>query len=210
MSSLPTRMVNRWERRRPLMLPPGQGLLYWHVLLGDDPDAVAIVLDAHARLAGLPGLDLVPHRFIHLTVLIAGYSHEITGDQVYEMAVEAKRQLAEIEPVIVTLGRVLYHPEAVVLEARPGDRLLPLLRAAKTATRLVTGSEGYLAHDVWIPHVTIAYSSADGPAAPVISALGTRLPEREVTIRSLSIVRQDGPETVWAWRPLAEVRLTNR
>jgi hypothetical protein len=60
---------------------------------------------------------------------------------------------------------------------------------------------------VWIPHVTVAYSNSDGPAAPIINALGKRLPDREVTIRSLHIVNQDGPETVWDWRPLAEVRL---
>jgi 2'-5' RNA ligase len=206
-SPLPTRMANRWERRQAFMLPPGQGQLYWHVLLGDDPDARAIVKQAHERLAGLTGLDLVPQRFIHLTMLIAGYSHEITGHQVDLMAEEATRQLARMEPITVTLGRVLYHPEAVVLEARPAERLRPLLEAAELATRAATGRHGALAHDVWIPHVTVAYSSADGPAAPIINALGKRLPDREVTIRSIHIVNQDGPETVWDWRPVAEVPL---
>ncbi|MFI7449617.1 2'-5' RNA ligase family protein [Nonomuraea sp. NPDC049714] len=207
MSPLPMRMVNRWEKRQKLMLPPGQGRLYWHVLLGDDVAARAIVQEAHDRLAGLTGLDLVPHQFIHLTSFIAGYSHEITDYQVDVMAEEAARQLAGVEPITVTLGRVLYHPEAVVLEARPAERLRPLLEAAKFATCTATGRDGLLAHDAWIPHVTVAYSSADGPAAPIIDALGNRLPDREVTVRSIHIVNQDGPETVWAWRPLMEVRL---
>ncbi|MFC5834359.1 2'-5' RNA ligase family protein [Nonomuraea insulae] len=207
MSPLPTRMANRWERRQALMLPPGQGRLYWHVLLGEDPAARAIVQEAHDRLAGLPGLDLVPHQFIHLTTFIAGYTHEITDHQVNVMAEEAARQLAHIDPIAVTLGRVLYHPEAIVLEARPADRLRPLLEAAKFATRAATGRNGVLAHDAWVPHVTVAYSSADGPSAPIIGALGKRLPDREVTIRSIQLVNQDGPETVWDWRPLAEIRL---
>ncbi|MGW4411999.1 2'-5' RNA ligase family protein [Nonomuraea sp. NPDC004702] len=207
MSPRPTRMVNRWERRRALMLPLGQGKLYWHVLLGKDPEARAIVQEAHDRLAGLPGLDLVPQKFIHLTTLVAGYSHEITDHQVNVMAREARAQLARIEPIIVTLGRVLYHPEAVVLEARPPERLRPLLDAAKLATRAAIGRDGAPTHSAWAPHVTVAYSCADGPAAPIIEALGQRLPERTVTIRSIHIVNQDGPETVWNWRSLAEIQL---
>lgn len=210
MSPLPTRMANRWEKRQALMLPPGQGQLYWHVLLGDDLEAKAIVQEAHDRLAGLPGLDLVPHQFIHLTTYIAGYSHEITGHQVNVMVKEATSLLTRVDPITVTLGRVLYHPEAVVLEARPAERLRPLLEAAKFATRAATGRDGVLAHEAWIPHVTVAYSNAEGPAAPIINALGKQLPERQVTIRSLHIVNQDGPETVWDWRPLSEVRLGGR
>lgn len=207
MSPLPTRMVNRWEKRRALMLPPGQGQLYWHVLLGEDPEARAIVQEAHDRLAGLPGLDLVPQKFIHLTTLVAGYSHEITDHQVKVMAEEATVQLSRIAPITVSLGRVLYHPEAVVLEARPADRLRPLLEAAKFATRAAIGRDGALAHAAWVPHVTVAYSSADGPAAPIIEALGKQLPERHITINNIHIVNQDGPETVWDWRPLARVQL---
>ncbi|MFC4009622.1 2'-5' RNA ligase family protein [Nonomuraea purpurea] len=207
MSPLPTRMANRWERRQAFMLPPGQGRLYWHVLLGEDPAARAIVQEAHERLTGCSGLDLVPHQFIHLTTLVAGFVHEITDVQVSAMVDEATRRLAQVEPITVSLGRVLYHPEAIVLEARPAERLSPLLEAAKAATEVATGWEGVLAHDAWIPHVTVAYSCADGPAAPIIGALGRRLPDREVTIRSLHLVNQDGPETVWDWRPLAEVRL---
>jgi hypothetical protein len=70
-----------------------------------------------------------------------------------------------------------------------------LLEAAKFATRAATGRDGVLAHDAWIPHVTVAYSNSDGPAAPIINALGKRLPDRAVTIRSPHIVNQDGPET---------------
>ncbi|HEX4813439.1 MAG TPA: 2'-5' RNA ligase family protein [Nonomuraea sp.] len=207
MSPLPTRMANRWERRQAFMLPPGQGQLFWHVLLGDDAEAQGIVRDAHERLAGLAGLDLVPLRFLHLTLFIAGRSHEIADEQVNVMAEEAAGQLARVGPIMVTLGRVFYHPEAIVLEARPAERLRPLLEAAKFATRAATGRDGVLAHEVGIPHVTVAYSNADGPAAPIIDALGTQLPEREVIIRSIHIVNQDGPETLWNWRPLAEVRL---
>lgn len=189
------------------MLPPGKGRLYWHVLLQDDPEVSALVQEAHSRLAGIPNLDLTPQAFIHLTVLIAGHSHEITEDQVAAMANEAAILLAQTPPITVTVGRVLYHPEAIALQAHPGDRLLPILDAARSATRTSTGREGILAHDAWIPHITIAYSTGDGPAAPIIEALGRGLPTREITINSVSLVVQDGPENTWNWRPVAEVPL---
>lgn len=205
MSPLPQRMSNRWARRE--MLPPGKGRLYWHVLFQDHPEVSALLQEAHTRLAGIPNLDLTPQAFIHLTVLIAGYSHEITEDQIIAMANEAAILLAQTPPVTVTIGRVLYHPEAIALEARPAERLLPVLDAARSATRTSTGREGVLAHDAWIPHITIAYSTADGPAGPIIEVLGRGLPNREITISSVSLVVQDGPENTWDWRPVAEVPL---
>ncbi|MGI5269419.1 2'-5' RNA ligase family protein [Nonomuraea sp. CA-218870] len=175
--------------------------------MGDDPHARAVAQDARDRLEGVPGLDPVPPAFLHLTTFVAGSADEITGDQVGVMAQEAAGQLARVEPFTVTLGRVLYDPEEVALEARPAERLRPLLEAAKFATRAATGRDGYLPHGSWTPHVAVAYSNADGPAAPVIEALGERLPDREVTIRSIHIVEQDDATATWRWRPMAEVRL---
>lgn len=189
------------------MLPPGQGQLYWHVLFHDHPEVRATAREAHQRLAGLPGLHLVPHQWLHLTTLIAGLKDEITDEQVNVMLVEADRLLSRIRPITVTLGRVLYHPEALLLEARPADALTPMREAVQAATRIATGREGVLAHTPWTPHVTVAYSSAVQPAAPVIAALGRRLPDCEVTVRGISLVLQDGPEYAWDWRPIAEVPL---
>lgn len=87
MSPLPQRMANRWAQRE--MLPPGKGRLYWHALFQGHPEVSALVQEAHTRLAGIPNLDLTPQAFIHLTIPITGYSHEITADQVTAMANEA-------------------------------------------------------------------------------------------------------------------------
>ncbi|MEV4378376.1 2'-5' RNA ligase family protein [Streptosporangium sp. NPDC049644] len=111
----------------------------------------------------------------------------------------------ESTPITVTIGRVPYHPEAIVLEVRPAERLLPMLEAVRAAARAATGRDGVPAHEPWTPYVTVAYSTANGPAAPVIEALGRGLPESEITIGGISLVVQDGPETSWDWRPVAEV-----
>jgi 2'-5' RNA ligase len=107
----------------------------------------------------------------------------------------------------VTLAHVLYHPEAIALVARAADALTPLLEAVQAATRAATHREGFDAHRPWTPHVTVAYSSAVQPAAPVIAALGPELPPCEIAIHSISLVNQDGPEYLWNWYPIAEVHL---
>jgi len=44
-------------------------------------------------------------------------------------------------------------------------------------------------------------------AQPSIDALGKRLPEREITVSSLSLVIQDGPERDWNWTAASPVGL---
>ncbi|WP_405088858.1 2'-5' RNA ligase family protein [Microbispora sp. NBC_01389] len=205
MSPLPKFMADRWGRRE--MLPAGQGRIYWHVLFRDHPEVRAIASEAHRRLAGIEGLDLVPREWLHLTTLVVGLADEITDEQLTTLVAEARKLLADVQPITVTLGRVLYHPEAIAVEARPAEALAPMLDAVRAATRTATGRDGVLGTDPWTPHVTVAYSSAAQPAEPVIAALGRHLPDCKVTIDHISLVLQDGPEYLWNWHPCAEAPL---
>jgi hypothetical protein len=58
-----------------------------------------------------------------------------------------------------------------------------------------------------MPHVTICYSTASQPAAPIIDALGLELPSRQIQISELSLVVQHGPERDWNWTTIGTVRL---
>ncbi|MQA93130.1 MAG: hypothetical protein GEV11_00290 [Streptosporangiales bacterium] len=203
LSPLPTEMQDRWSRRT--MLPLGTGRIYWHVLLGADSAARAVLDEARDRLEGLHGLDFTPAEWLHLTVLVAGLREDITDEQADQMAAAAQRILEPVPPIRMSLSRVLYHPEAVLVRA-DGD-LDPLLAAAQAATRDVTGQDGELENAPWTPHVTLAYSSTSQPAEPVICALGRELPRRDVTIDKISLVNQDGPENLWRWQPLAAAEL---
>ncbi len=189
------------------MLPPGCGQLYWHVLLGGRPEVRALVSEAQRRLAHLPELAPTPHRWLHITFLTVGLTDEVTPAERASMVSKATRLVGQLAPITVTLERVLYHPEAVVIAAIPADALSPLLTAVQDATRWTIGRDGTLAHQPWIPHVTVAYSQAEQPAGPVIAALGWEVPACEVTISSITLVNQDGPEYLWNWHPLAQVPL---
>jgi 2'-5' RNA ligase len=90
----------------------------------------------------------------------------------------------------------------------PAGALNPVLAAVQEATD-IAGCEGSTTDtDPWIPHVSVAYSYSDGPAAPVINSLGRWLPKTEVTIKSISLVSQTQVGHSWQWQPVAEVHLT--
>lgn len=55
--------------------------------------------------------------------------------------------------------------------------------------------------------MTVAYSRAVQPAAPIIAALGRELTPCDVTVRAISLVDQGGHEHLWNWHRIAEVPL---
>ena len=204
MNGLPAEMIDRWHARAEPA--PGEGLIYWHMLLGDNPDVVALAREAQQRLAPFCGLHMTPLAWLHMTVLIAGPASEIGDEQIQQMATVVRQLLAGVPPPTVTAGKVVYHPEAIMLAVRPPEALLPVLEAAREATHEVTGIPGRAGSKLpWTPHVTIAYSTAHQPIGPIIDALGQSLPEHKVQIRALSLVNQRGPERNWDWQPKATV-----
>jgi len=116
----------------------------------------------------------------------------------------ARNLLAATPPITVTLGRVLYHPRAIMLAASPPEALMPVLAACREATRLGTGQDGRLYSEPWVPHITLAYGNSAVPAGPAIDALGRELPARQVAIASVSLISQ-APDQKWTWHLIAEV-----
>jgi hypothetical protein len=174
------------------------------MLFNDQPKVRELAAAAQGRLADLSGLDMVPIRWLHLTTYIGSFADEIADGGVQAMAAEARRLLASVPPIPVSLGRVLYHPQAVALAVEPLGALDPVLDAVRVATRSA-GCDGHTDTDPWLPHVSVAYSNQSGPAGPVIAALGRWLPKVDVTIRSVSLVAQAQVGRTWQWRQVADI-----
>jgi 2'-5' RNA ligase len=197
-------MKNRWESRPEP--GPGQAQLYWHVLMRDQPQVCALAAVARQRLAGFAGLHPTPERWLHLSVLRVGLADGIPQARLEAMAGHARERLEPAGPVTATLGPVLYGPAAVALEVGPAGVLDPV-RAAILAAAAAAGLAPGPAGEPWIPHVTVAYSTEDQPDDPIVTALGRELPAAQITIDSVSLVAQHGPERDWAWQPLVTIPL---
>jgi hypothetical protein len=144
-----------------------------------------------------------------MTVFLAGPAEGFTRDQMTAMAETAAEDLRETKPIEVDLGRILYHPEAVMLAVEPTDKLRPIRDAARRATAVAIGQEAppEESASAWTPHMTVSYSTADQPAEPIISALGKDVPTRRIAIDQLNLVVQWGPERLWDWETVGIVEL---
>jgi 2'-5' RNA ligase len=206
MTSLPAWMNDRWEHRAEPA--PGEGTVYWHMPMHGYPEVVNLAREARQRLAQFGGLHMTPLERLHMTTMVAGSAARFSSGQLDKMASTAADLLSTMPPVTVTLGRVLYHPEAITLGVSPTKALAPIRNAALTATHLATGQDA--AHDDlerWVPHITICYSTAHQAAAPLIAALGESLPRCEIQINAFSLMIQRGPERHWDWSTIATIRL---
>jgi len=204
MDPSPTRMADHWGPKPGRR--PGQRRYHWHMLFHDQPEVRRLAAAAQRKLAGLSGLDLVPEQWLHLTTFAVGYADEVPEASLGVLAEAAGRALAAVAPIPVTLGRIVYYPEAVVLAVEPPGALQPVLDAVAAATR-AAGCDGRTSTNPWLPHVTVAYSHDTGPAAPITAALGHRLPRTEITIRSVSLVAQTQVGRSWQWQTVAEAHL---
>jgi 2'-5' RNA ligase len=207
-SPLPERLIDRW-RDGYGDADPEYGTLYWHILLGGDPELRVTAQAAQSRVSQFPGLHLTPLQWLHLTVLAAGPSDQISAHARSEMLARAGSYLGGTGSITVEFGRVFYHQEAIVLMAHPSEALLPIREAAERATRTVTGHSGANGRSSaqWAPHVTLCYSTSVQPAQPIIAALGERLPSCQIAIDTLSLVVQQGAEWLWNWTPVGTVSL---
>lgn len=201
---LPAAFRDRWRHRTDQL--PGQSVLYWHILIGDKPSVTELARLARQRLAPFSGFHITPLRWLHITTLVCGPADQVPASGIRQMIDGASQLLSGSQPVPVTLGKLVYHPEGIMLAAEPHDALRHVRDAVRTATSAVTR---YHEEDncSWQPHVTLCYSTSCQPARPVISALGHGLPARELLIDSVSLVIQHGPERLWDWEIAGTIHL---
>jgi 2'-5' RNA ligase len=175
-------------------------VLVWHLLL-DSGELRNTIGRAQEVLGRFGGFHVVPLDRLHITVQLAGPIREITSAQRETVLARAREELVGIAPIKVSAERIFYAEEGIVLAVAPSGALAPVLDAARASIRAAEvphtgGTDGSAA---WLPHLTVAYSTSDQAAAPVIKALGTSLPRSEFTVYKLSLVEQRGAETGWDW-----------
>ena len=133
-------MRDRWQNRADTK--PGHGTTYWHILLSNQPKAVALAGEVRKRLSRFSGLHMTPLERLHITTLLVGSTDSIATPQITQILDAARHTLADVQPVNVSLGKVLYHPEAIMLGINPQRALDPILTAVQSGMRKATGLEG--------------------------------------------------------------------
>lgn len=146
-----------------------------HLTLDDQPQLRELVARYQQPIANLPGLDLIPPEWLHITMQGIGFTDEIGITELGRLTEAVTQELKKIDPPTVSFRYLTVHPEAIYLRAHPADGLYPLLTRMHRAVIDVIGandSAGDMpAPEQFNPHVSLAYVNADGQVQPIADAL---------------------------------------
>jgi hypothetical protein len=178
---------------------PGRRMYTWHVTFRDAPDMQKLAATARERLAGLPGLDLVPGRWLHLTTQGVGFTDEVSDADLDAITGAARARLAAVPAPTVVIGPARVLDEGVGCDASPQGALTPARDAVRAAIADIWGPSRVPGTAQWWPHVSLAYASVTGPDAPVKAALDGFDAIATVDVTEIQLIRIGRDRQMYEW-----------
>ena len=133
-----------------------------------------------------------------------GFVDEVDEHQVDALVHVASTRLAQVSAPTVTFARPLLHPEAILLPASPARSVVAIRDAIRDSFPEAGLGSAPEPRDGFLPHVSLAYISQDGPAAPILTALARSTPPpATVEIRRASLIVLDRDHRMYQWREYA-------
>jgi 2'-5' RNA ligase len=200
------RMADHWWWRPGWR--PGRRMYTWHITFGRQPAVRDLAARYQATLAGLPGLDLVPTRWLHLTTQGVGFTDEVGDDDLAAVISAARDRLAAICPVRVTLGPAQVTPEAILLDVSPAGEIMAIRTGLRAAISEVWPASRVPEPAAWMPHVSIAYSNTTAPSKPYTAALAECGETTQGLIQTVDLIVLQRDQHMYEWTTRAEVPLS--
>jgi len=199
-------MADHWRWRRGWR--PGRRKYTWHFTFDGKKEVHDLAASYQARLGALPGLDLIPARWLHLTTQGVGFTDEVSAEDVAALLEASTARLKAFPAQRVTLGPALVTPEAILLDVTPADALAAIRHELRQAIIDVLGRARLAGGDGWMPHVSLAYSNAAWPQAPYLAATeGGDATETMISTVRLIVLGRD--EHLYKWTTRGQVQLAN-
>jgi 2'-5' RNA ligase superfamily protein len=198
------RMADHWWWRPGWK--PGRRMYTWHFTFDGQPAVHELAASYQERLADLPGLDLIPARWLHLTTQGVGFTDEVSDEEVTALLDASTGRLEGFASQRVTLGPARVTPEAILLDVTPAEGLAAIRRELRAAITDVLGAARLGESDEWTPHVSVAYSNSTGPQAPYVAAVADRgTAETMITTVELIVLGRD--QHLYEWTTRGDVQL---
>ncbi|MGW4639535.1 2'-5' RNA ligase family protein [Sphaerisporangium sp. NPDC004334] len=179
----------------------------WHVTF-DGQTALHEVVGRYQAALPMLGVDLIPERWLHLTMQGVGFTDEVDRSDVDQIITAARGRLKAMRPVSFTSGSPIVDPEAIMFRAEPADELRQVRNEVREAIADVWGHDNVPDAPEWTPHVSIAYSNSEGPAAPLLEALAcVPAAPASVTVSAVQLIRLDRDAKMYQWETVASVPL---
>lgn len=160
-----THLQNHW-RWRPEWTT-GRECLWWYLTLAPHPALEGLHRQLAQRLQRSESVDVIPRRWLHLTLHEVGYADRLPRRALDELVGAAVRRVGTLPRFTMRLGAPTVLPGAVVLPATPTGPLTELRRRLHESTRAFAGDRAPGPHPV-PPHVSLAYVRQDTLAEAVL------------------------------------------
>ena len=191
----------------------GRRAYTFHVIFNDGTaDRVdglyRLVRGYQAGLEDLEGLDLIPLEWLHLTVQGVGFVDEVSQHDVQAIVAAVGKQCAALAPFDLAFGPAVVTDEGIMLPGSPEGPVQALRRALRAGIADVWGVATVPEGEAFTPHVSVAYSNADGSSERFVQAVQAWVPEAAtVRVRAASLIVLDRDARMYRWTQHASVTL---
>jgi 2'-5' RNA ligase len=205
-NELAARMIDHWWWRPGWSV--GRQFYTWHLTFEDAPDVVRLVREYNAHL-DLPGLDIIPECWLHLTMQGVGFLGEVDEADVEKIVASAATRLSALEPFTVALGPTVVDPEVARLKVNPAEPVSRLRLELRAAIAEVWGGEHVPEDEAdFTPHVSLAYSNRDGDMQPILAAACAVSPQPgTATITHADLILLNRDHQQYEWTTYAKISL---
>lgn len=186
-----------------------------HLTMEDQPELHGLIQHYQEAVSDLRNLDIIPQRWLHLTMQGIGFTDEVDPADLAEITKRIAEGLCDLTPPTATFHEPTIGPEAIIFEAQPAEPIYELRLAVYQAVAGVLGIERFQEpwpeQDQYHPHVSAAYVNHDGPAQPIIDAL-SRVDHSPVTatFRTVPILTFHRDHQMYEWTAAKPIPIGHR
>ncbi|MFY1625875.1 2'-5' RNA ligase family protein [Micromonospora sp. WMMD735] len=187
----------------------GRRFYAFHITFEDQHQLYRAAKAYRTSLAEMPSLTLIPNRWLHLTMQGIGFADEIAQDLAEKIADEARSLLADVPAFEVEFGPIVVADEAIVIPAEPAEPVHELRHLTRQAIGRVLGDDRIGEDpDRFRPHVSVAYITAEGSAAPYVEAVErTNVEPARVAIKHVDLIEMHRDQQMYEWTTVANLPL---
>jgi 2'-5' RNA ligase len=138
-----------------------------------------------------------------------GFVHDVETEEADAIVAAARDRCAGIAPFKLTIGTPHVDPESIQIAVDPVEPVSHVRAAIRAAIADVWGADRVPEPaEPYNPHLSLAYTNSEGPAAPLIQALSSApdLPASAM-IDSCQLIVLNRDEGMYVWKPYATIRL---
>ena len=187
---------------------PGRRMYSFFLTFEHSMESAEQIQSHYAPALITDALDIVPARWMHLTVQGLGFTDEVERLEVDAVTAAITEACRGVSAISISVSNPTVAEEGVVLKAAPSDPLAALkllVRDILTDVRDPSLLEGSAA---FTPHVTLAYANKSADAAGTIRSLAQLGPfSIEVNFNRMQLVRLGRDEQMYTWQVISEIGL---